>query len=178
MKRFCAMFFLMMVLLSGSVLANGNPTPLQMFYSVKKVFPAVKQVNIFIETDQVAVSKEKIARAAAQNQLKAVIYPIATPADINKALKSVSNNGVVILFHSKLFEADNTRLFILKKCKEKHLRLVTSSADYTKSGALVGILPTPDHKMGIVVNLKHSPEYRGQFTDSFIQQAGIAEVIQ
>jgi len=56
--------------------------------------------------------------------------------------------------------------------------MITASRDYADSGALLTLLPNAEGKIDLVVNLKHNEHMHAQFTDAFIQENGITEVIQ
>ncbi len=170
--------FLMVCLLPLWLLSTSNPSSPKIFYVVKSIFPENQNVYVLIDRDLLGTEKENIARAAAQNKVKVTIFPVDLAADISKALREIPDNSVLIVYNSKIFANKSSKLFILKKSKEKNLALVACTDDYSRSGALVGIIPLASGKTRIVVNLKHSPAYQNKFTDNLVQQTGIAEIIR
>ncbi len=172
------LFIAIVILMAVHLLARMNPTYLQILYSVKKVFPETKEVHLLIAQDALTSDQSQIERASAQNQIKTIIHPIRSLVDINKAIQEISEKQMLILPSSRIFQANATRLYILKKVKEKGIILVTTSAQYSNSGALLGVLPMENHKTKIVINLKHNPQLKAHFNRDFVEQSGIAEVIQ
>ncbi len=170
--------FLLMYLLPVWLFSVSNPSSPKIFYVIKSLFPETQKVYVLIDQNSLPGEKENIARAAAQNKFKVTIFPVDLAADISKALREIPENSVVVVYNSEIFSNKSSKLFILKKSKEKKLALVACTEDYSRSGALVGIIPQASGKTKIVVNLKHSPAYQSKFTSDLVQQTGIAEVIR
>lgn len=174
-------FWLVIVILlfsHGLLLSAQNPTPLQIFFAIKKIFPEIGEISVFISKTDFEKQKIKIGRAAAQSQLRAKLFPIGNSADIGRNLKQLGDSSILVIFDSDIFRQNKNKIYILSKCKEKKIKLVTSSKEYSDSGALIGILAGNDGKTHIVLNLKHRPDLQPVFTDARIQQTGIAEIIQ
>ncbi|RMF65746.1 MAG: hypothetical protein D6743_07530, partial [Calditrichaeota bacterium] len=87
-------------------------------------------------------------------------------------------NAVLVLFDSPEMSRNKSKLYILSKCKAKHIAIVTSSMDYAESGALLGIVKGADQKVKTILNLKHNGFLRNKFTDDLIARVGIEEVIR
>ncbi len=161
-----------------TLFAGNNPTPLQMLFSIKKVFPEVKEVSVFISKGQLASEQEKITRAAAQTQLKVVLYPIDNASDIGSSIRQIPEKSFLVIFDSAVMDQNSSRLYILSKCKERGISLVTSSSAYTESGALLGVLSGQDQKTDLVVNLTHNEQFQSKFNPDYVQQTGITRVIR
>jgi len=177
MKKFWSIIAIIF-LTEGLLFSAQNPTPLQVFFAIKKIFPETKEISVFLSKKDFEKQKIKIGRAAAQSQLKAKLFPISNSADIGKSLKQFKESSTLVILNSEIFLQNKNKIYILSKCKEKKIKLVTSSKEYSNSGALIGILTGEDGKTHIVLNLKHRPDLQPVFTDTRIQQTGIAEIIQ
>ena len=158
--------------------AQGGPSPLQMVFVLKKVFPEVKDVYVFLDKNKVESVKSKFNQAGIANSVKIKLHPIDSAADIGKNIKLVPDNGTLIISDDEVLTNSKSKLYILSRCKEKNIKLITSSQDYVDSGALLGIMMDANKGIQTVVNLKHSPQLKTKFTSSFIEQAGIAAVIE
>lgn len=176
MKRIFAILCLAMLSIQPAW-AKSSPTPLQMFFTIKKIFPSTAEISVFLSREQLESDQNKIARAAKQSQLKAVLYPIENAADIGKNLKKLEENSFLVLFDSDIIKQKSSKLYILSKCKEKNIFLVTSSRDYADSGALLNILPE-GKRTTVVLNLRHYQDLSPKFTSNYIQETGISQVIQ
>ena len=177
MKRLIATI-ISILLFQNLLIAANNPTPLQIFFIIKKVFPETQEVNLFIPNAVIADEQSKITRAAAQTQLKAKIFGIENATDIGKSLKKLEEGSILFILNSDIIQRKSTKLYILSKCKENKIALITSSSEYSNSGALIGIFKDENQKTQIVLNLKHYDYFKSKFTDDFIQQAGIASVLK
>lgn len=149
----------------------------QFFYMVKKLFPEQKDVAIFISKEALASRRKLMDRAAAQNGISAKIYLIESALDVGKRIRDLPDESVLVIFGSDVLLKKKTQLYILKNCKTKKISVFTSSRDYTELGALFGIIKN-ESSFDLVLNLKHNEFLKPKFTDAFIQQAGISEVIQ
>ncbi len=177
MKRILSVLTLVLVI-AGLGWAGNTATPLQVLFVLKKVFPEAKEINVLVTSSQLAAQQKRIGRAAAQTQLKVKIFEINSPTDIGKAIKEIPEAGFLVVFADDELAKNSNKIYILSKCKEKHIALITSSRDYSDSGALLGVLLDANHKTNIVLNLKHNAFLASKFSDEFIQKAGIAEVLQ
>ncbi|MEJ2635085.1 MAG: ABC transporter substrate binding protein [Calditrichia bacterium] len=170
---FCLIFFA-----QNAVQAANSPTPLQIFFLVKKIFPEIKEVSVLVTKDLLETEKTRVTRAAAQTQMKVVLYPVENATDIGTSFKEINDKSFVVIYDTDILSQKSNKLYILSKCKEKRIPLITTSPEYTESGALIGILAEGNDKTDVVVNLKHSDSFQSKFTSDFIRQAGISRVIQ
>ncbi len=177
MKKIC-LILLTIILMINHTMANKHPTYLQILYSIKKVFPEAKQVHLLIAQEDLENAHKKIERSSAQSHLKSIIHPIDTPAQINQALIAIPDGEIVVLYPSSLFQKNNIKLFILKKIKEKKMFLVTTSTQYSQSGALLGVLPEEGKKTKIVLNLKHYPYLKEKLDINTLKAVNFAQIIQ
>ena len=56
--------------------AQGGPSPLQMVFVLKKVFPEVKDVYVFLDKNKVESVKSKFNQAGIANSVKIKLHPI------------------------------------------------------------------------------------------------------
>ncbi len=173
------LFILVVCIVSqwGSTTAK-EVSSLQLMYVVKKVFPEANEVALLIPKYSLNENeKEKIARAAANTKLKVFVHGVETYADIGTALKSLANQSLLMVISSDILSENSSKLFILSKCKEKNISIVATSRDYAQSGALLGLVNEND-RIQLILNLKHSrDDLKGRFTESFVQEMGIQEII-
>ncbi len=168
-----------LVLCSYVVSFSGeNATALQVFFAIKKVFPETQNVSLLISQNLLDQENTKIARAATQTRLTVEIYAVRDAIDIGKKLKKIPENSILVIFASDALSSNSSRLYILSRCKEKNIEIVSTSEDYTNSGALLGILLNEQHKVELILNLKHSQVLASKFTKEFIQQTGINQIIE
>lgn len=178
MKWFsCGLLVGTTLLLQNGLLYAKEVTPLQLLFTVKQAFPESREVSIMVTTDNMATAGESIKRAVASTQLKAKIYVIASSADIGSALGKVPEKSILVIFNSGILTDKKSKLFVLSKCKPKQIAIITSSKDYSESGALLGIVKEADETR-MVLNLKHNQKYSAQFSDAVITKLGIQEVIR
>ncbi len=151
---------------------------LQMMYVVKKVFPEAHEVALLIPKQYFDdKEKDKITRAAANTQIKVIVYAIEAYSDIGNALKNLGSQSLLMVNSSDILAESSSKLFILSKCKEKNISIIATSRDYAQSGALLGLFNVND-KTQLILNLKHSrDDLKGRFTESFVQEMGIQEII-
>ncbi|MBN2411536.1 hypothetical protein JXQ31_07570 [candidate division KSB1 bacterium] len=173
-RRLCAGVLVLMLFFGGHLFANVTTT--QYFYLVKQAFPNASEINIFITKSELAREKEKIDRATVQFKLKALIYEIDNSADIGKATKSLNENSILVIYDDNIFANNKNKLYILSKCKEKKISLVTASLDYIESGALLGYVEK-DGAKSIILNLTFYDHLKTEFNVEKIQKLGITEVI-
>jgi len=170
--------FITVIFLFNSLLNAQNVTPRQYFFTIKKIFPETQNIDLLIEESQLDDLKNDIAKAAAQAQLKVKIYPVNDTKSIGKSVKKLKNSGTLVVLPSPVINNNSSKMFILSKCKEKDISIVTESKEYSDSGALLGLFPQEGAKTKIVLNLKHSQELLARFTPDYAKQIGISEVIQ
>ena len=162
---------------SGVTLAQ-DANPSQFFGIIKRLFPETGEVAIFISPELIATQKEVIDRSAVQNQIQARIHVVESGIDVGKSIRELQENSLLVIFSSDVLMTKSSKLYILSKCKEKQISIVTSSRDYSESGALLGLVKNEKNRIELVLNLKHSEHLKAKFTEDFIAQAGIKEVIQ
>ncbi len=161
----------------GNVFA-GQPTFLQYFFSIKKVLPDTKIVGVFLPESEYSAQKNKIALASQRSGIKSKVFLINDMKSIGKSMQELSGIDILLVYNNPLMMKKASRMFILSKCKDKSIPIITSSEKYSKSGALLGLLKGDDGHSKIVLNLKHSPKLASVFTDDYVKKAGIAERIQ
>jgi len=169
---------LILLLCQTNLVFSIDVTSLQLLFMVKQTFPECKEVSILITEKLLAKEKNRIARASVQNKIKSTIYVISTSSDIGSALSGISEGSIMVLYSSGVLSKNKSKLYILSKCKPKKIVIVTSSSDYSQSGALLGVLKDENQKLKVVLNLKHNAHLKSTFTPAFIQTVGIKEVIE
>lgn len=159
-------------------LSASEPTFLQYLYSAKQVLPESEQVGIFITQDQYDATKDDINKACQRTNFKAKVFIVSDMKSIGKNMKDVKKIDVLLITQADVLNEKSSRLFILSKSKDKKIPLISSSEDYSQSGALIGLLPGENGRSKIVLNVKHTPYLAARFTDEFNKKAGIKELIQ
>ena len=177
MTRFIITFLITLILLSIGINAQ-NVTPRQYFFIVKKIFPDTKEISVILDEKDLPNFKDDIAKAAGQAQVKAKIYPVSDFKSIGKSVNKVEKSGTLVVVPSPVLADKSSKLFILSKCKEKDIAVISESKDYSDSGALLGVFPQDGAKTKVVLNLKHSQDLLAKFTPDYAKQVGISEVIQ
>ena len=177
MKGLC-LFVVLLMLSQGAVAAAGDANATQFFYIVKKLFPEASEIAVFISPETLSEQKTMLDRAAAQNKVKATVYLIETSTDVGKRIRELKENSILVIFDSSVLLKKSTQLYVLKNCKEKQISVFTSSREYSDLGALLGIIKSSDSTVNLVLNLKQNEYLKPKFTDVFIKNTGIAEVIQ
>ncbi len=177
MKRIYLISVIFLLILSQSASAK-NITWLQYFFAVKKIFPETKEIAVFLPQSEQSSQKEAMAKAAAKIGVKIKLYLVDDARSIGNNLKLVPENSVLIIYDSPVLMDKSSRVYILSRCKEKNISVVTASKEYSDSGALVGLLRGDDGRLKIVINLKFSPDLAAKFTPEFNQQAGVSKVLQ
>lgn len=176
MKRIAIIAGVALLLLQSTVLYGKEITAMQLLYIIKKVFPEATEISVLVDKAAFETEKEKIIRPAAQLQLKVKMFPVENPLDIGTAIQSIGSNSVALILSSNIFLENSNKLYILSKCKEKQISIVSNSREYSQSGALLGLVDD-NEKTTIILNLKHSDFLKDRFTQTFIQEVGIQEVI-
>jgi len=170
---------LFFILLVGFTIANAaQPTFLQYFFSIKKVLPDTKQVGVFLPESEFSVQKEKIAMASKRSGIKVKVFLISDMKSIGENMKSINGIDILLVYENPLLMEKSSRMFILSKCKDKKIPLITASEKYSKFGALLGLLKDENGHSKIVLNLKYSPNLAAIFTDEYVKKTGIAKRIQ
>jgi len=151
---------------------------MQLMYVVKKVFPETNDVALLIPKQNFDDNeKAHIARGAANAKLKVTVYAIDAHMDIGNAMKSLNDQSVLVVISSGILAESSSKLFLLSKCKERDISIIATSRDYAQSGALLGLV-SENNRTQLILNLKHSrEELKGRFTESFVQELGIQEII-
>ncbi len=150
----------------------------QYFFIIKQIFPETKEVAVFISKGLLEKQKDFINRACAQQNLTAKVYIVNDTGDIGRNLKKIGDGSILLLFPDELYHKKSNKLYILSKCKEKKISLITSQPEFSESGALVGIFKDKEKKADLVLNLKHSEHLNDKFTEEFVDQVGFSKVIR
>ena len=169
-------FFLILDWTPFAFSQDANPS--QFFYIVKRIFPDIENVAVFISQESLGENKSMMDRAAAQNKVKAKIYIIESSTDVGTRIRELKENSVLVIFSSDVLMKKSTQLYILKNCKEKQISVFTSSRDYSELGALMGLIKSLDRKVDLVLNLKQNEHLKTKFTGDYVEEVGIQEVIQ
>lgn len=180
MSRFLRIFtvvvFLFIMVLGSQVQADdANGT--QYLTMAKMAFQDAKAVSIFISEADLAKEQATINRAALQNKLQAKIFVIKSSIDVGKRMRELADNSLLVVYQSDVLSKKSTQLFILKKCKEKQISVITSSAEYSELGALIGLVKSGP-RFELVLNLKQNDWAAARFPADVIERLGISRVIQ
>ena len=173
-------FFLIIVVILFVGQAFGrNATAAQYLYMVNKVVPEKTEVAVFMSKDMVDHEKQKLERAAATFKLKVTIYVIESQRTIGESLKSLNENTALVVYDTPLLADKSSKMFIISKCKEKNIPIISPSEDYAKAGALVGIIVDESFKMSrLLINLSNYSEIVPKFTEEFTLALGVTELIK
>ena len=169
-------FFLLLFQASSIFAQDANPS--QFFYIVKRLYPDIEEVAVFISPESLAEHKAMMDRAAAQNKIKVVLYLIETSTDVGDKIRELKESSILVIFSSAVLMKKTTQLYILKNCKEKKISVFTSSRDYSDLGALMGLIKNADNRVDLVLNLRQNEHLKPKFTDDYVAEVGIQEVIQ
>ena len=175
MKQYSFTAFLL-ILLAISALNGGSVNALHYFYLVHQVFPEVTDLYIMIDKDRLASEMSKIQSGSAQYSIKTSVYDAENQVDIGKAIRDMKENSYVVIYDDQIFLEKKNMMYILSKCTERQISIITSSREYIEAGALLGYIDDGGSKK-IVLNLKHYEHLKEKFTVEFIQKVGIHEVI-
>ncbi len=172
-------FFLVALVLTqlGNVFAQ-QPTFLQYFFSIKKVLPETKKVGVFIPESEFSVQKNKIAQASQRAGIKTKVFLIQDLKSIGKNIQNLSDIDILLIYNTPILMKKTSRMFIISKCKDKHIPIITSSEEYSKFGALLGLIKGEDGHSKILLNLKLNPNLASVFTDDYVKKTGIFKRIQ
>ena len=177
MKRKIIFSILLVFILTIGFSQAGDVTILQMLFVSKKALPEFEEVSVLITKWDMEANMEKINRASAQMQLKLALYAVENSFDIGEVFRKIPPQSALVIIDEGLFDNNKMKLYILSKCKESEISVVTSSQDYFDSGALVGYVMNEQGKRSIMINLTHYAHLQPKFTEEFIQVAGIEKVI-
>ena len=177
-KKWLTMGIVMIMGIQNHAVFSGEVNATQFMYMVKKLFPDQKDVAIFISQESFQSQRSLIERASAQNGFTAKIYIIQSSADVGTRIRELPENSVLVVYNSDVLMKKSTQLYILKNCKERKIAVFTPDRGYSELGALFGLISESAGSLELVLNLKHNEYLRPSFTDDFIEQAGITEVIQ
>ncbi len=178
MRKVTITLILLFTFLSGQLWAK-NATAAQFLYMVSKVLPEKKNVSIFLPAELLSREKPKIERAAATFGLKVKLFLIETARSLGEGFKQLKNDEVLIVYESDVTSVKSSRLFILKKCKERNIPVVTPMEEYSKAGAFLGIIVNEKFKMkDLLVNVQNYAEYAPKFTEEFNVAIGVTQVIK
>jgi ABC-type uncharacterized transport system substrate-binding protein len=161
----------------SSICSANEASPIQILFTIKKIFPDIKEVSFFLIEDTYKDLKPKIERASIQSQITSKIYLIQDKLGIGQNIKNLEENSTLIILNSELYTENSTKLFILSKCKEKKINIITTINDYIESGALIGLI-LENNQVKIILNLKQNGHLKEKFTPEIIQQLGITMVIE
>jgi len=152
-------------------------TPLQLLFMLKKAFPEQSQVDVLISRDQLALQKERIARAATQMKIKLMVHVLDTAAEVGGAMKTIADNSAIVVFDSAFLTQKSTKLYVLSKCQEKKVAIVTSSSAYSRSGALVGVYIDDAENVKVALNLKKNLYLKDRFSEQVQKEMGVTDLI-
>lgn len=163
---------------SGQAFAR-NATAAQYLYMISKVIPEKKKVAIFMSKELVGKEKTKLERAAATFGLTATIYLIDNAKTIGTSLKKLTGNEALVVYETPVLSEKSSKMFILSKCKEKGIPVVSSSVDYAKAGAFIGIIVNEKFKLTeLLINLQNHSDQSSKFTEEFNLSLGITQVLR
>ncbi len=178
MRRFKVLLLTILVGFSTQSIAK-DATAAQFLYMIHKILPEAKTVSVFLSSDQLDKAKTKLARAGATFGVKVKIYLVDTQKNIGENLKAIADNSVLVVYDTPTLMKKSSRMFILSKCKEHNIAVVTSSADYSKSGAFLGLIVDDKYKMkDFLVNLQNYSRFASKFTDEFKLALGVTKVFK
>jgi len=169
---------IMMVLAIVISAFGKDVTYLQFFYTIKNVFPDVKEVAIFLPQDLQEQEQSKIASASVKMGVTAKLYLITDVQSIGNNTKLLNQKSVVLIYNAPILAEKSNRDFIIKKCAEMQIPVVTSSQDFVQAGALIGLLPDENNKLKLIVNVQQYPQIASLFSAEFSQKVGVAEIIR
>jgi len=163
---------------SGQLFAR-NATASQYLYMISKVIPEKKNVSIFMSKDLVDKEKPKLERAAVTFGLTVKIYLIDNARTIGSSLKKIESDNALVVYGSPVLDEKTSKMFILSKCKEKGIPVVSSNEEYAKAGAFIGIIVNEKFKMSqLLINLQNHADQSSKFTEEFNLSLGITQVLK
>ncbi|MCB0281020.1 MAG: hypothetical protein H6627_11680 [Calditrichae bacterium] len=173
------LFITVTVFCSASQLFAKNATAAQYLYMVNQIVPEKQNVAIFMAKDMVETEKVKLERAAATFKLNVTVYVIESARNIGESLKKIDDNTALVVYETPILQEKSSKMFIISKCKEKNIPVITPSEEYVKSGALVGIIVDDKFKMSqLLINLQNYAQFAPKFTEEFTLALGVTEIIK
>ncbi|MCK5147490.1 hypothetical protein KAR48_12105 [bacterium] len=176
-KRIIMFVAVMLLMVAVGTVVGDDANATQYLTMAKMAFQDAKEVIVFISEADLAKEKDIINRAALQNKLKVKIYLIANSIDVGKRMREIPSNSILVVYQSEVLRKKSTQLFILKKCKDKQIAVITSSNEYSELGALIGLVKT-NGRFELVLNLKQNSWAATRFPTDVIERLGIGRVIQ
>ncbi|RMH64986.1 MAG: hypothetical protein D6677_03490 [Calditrichaeota bacterium] len=178
MRKLTLWMSLCLFVLVGSLSAK-NATAAQFLYMINKILPEKKNVTIFMSPDVLDKEKPKLERAAATFGMKVKIFLVENARSLGEGFKQVGDDNVLVVYENSVTSQKSSKLFILKKCKERNIPVVTPMASYSESGAFLGIIVDEKFKMkDLLVNVQNYAEYAPKFTEEFNMAVGVTQVIK
>ncbi len=177
MKRFVCHILTFVLTLACTSLYAKDVTPLQIFFLVKQAFPQATEVSVLLTQDDYNTHETALKRATAQMKIKAKVHIVSGSQDVGLALQKVPEKSPVVVFDAPTLSNSSTKLYVLSKCKEKQIPLITTSEAYLASGALLGIFRDESDKVKITLNLQQNEHLKDTFTQDVIDKIGVKEVL-
>jgi len=154
-----------------------DASPAQFFYVVKKLLPDMSKLTIFMNPDNVEGLKGSINRAALQNHITVKIFPVSSAIELGKHIRQLPEASVLIVLSSSVLTQKSSAVYVLKKCIEKNIAVVSSSQAYSDLGAFLSLIKGPEG-MNVVVNMKQYADLKSKVTQENLQLAGVTQVIE
>ena len=177
MKQIVILAVVLNIILSSNSSQAGEISALQLLYLVKQAFPEKEQVEVFINKDEYKEKETNIKVASAQMKFKINVHLIEQATDIGQAFGKIADNSLLVIFTAEVFNKSSARLYVLSKCKDKQVAIITTSKEYSDSGALLCVYKDENAQLKVVLNLKKNEHLKDRFTEEVIQKAGIQEVV-
>jgi ABC-type uncharacterized transport system substrate-binding protein len=178
MRALRVFVFLFVFGIFGQAIAR-NATAAQYLYMVNQIIPEKKNVAVFMSKELVETEKMKLERAATTFKLKVTVYIIESPRNIGESLKMIDENTALVVYETPVLQEKSSKMFIISKCKEKNIPIVTPSEEYVKSGAFIGIVVNEKLKVSqLLVNLQNYSQFAPKFTEEFTLALGVTEIIK
>lgn len=156
-----------------------NALASQYLYLVNQIIPDKKDVAVFMSKDLVDKEKIKLERAAATFGLNITIYLIDSQRTIGRSLKKLDDNCSLIVYETPVLEEKSSKMFIISKCKEKGVPIISASEEYAKAGAFIGIIVDDKFKISqLFVNLQNHGDLAPKFTEEFSLALGVTNLIK
>jgi len=166
------------LVLSTQICLANQPSPLQIFYSIKKILPEAKKVGVFIPEETFKNDETKIARASKQMGMEVKVYLIKDTKSIGKNMKKLKDVDILVVYDDPVLVNKSSMMFVLSKCKDKKIPIISSSEDYSNAGALIFLGRDDNKKIYYVLNLKHTEYLAAKFDDASVEKLGIAKLIR
>ena len=110
--------------------------------------------------------------------MKTKVFLISDARSIGKSIKELKDVDVLLVYNSPVLVNKKSRLFVLSKCKDRKIPIISSSEEYAASGAFIHLGKDENKKTKIVINLKQSTYLAARFTDESTKKMGIAKLIR